>query len=357
MRVWIDLDNSPHVPFFGPVVRELQRRGHEVVLTARRYAQTLELAREFGLSVYPVGRYGGTHPVGKVWSLARRALQLWHTVRPLRPEIALSHGARALVVTAVAMGIPAVVCLDYEWTERWIFRWGATRIIVPDILAASAEEAGLPSHRLRTYPGLKEEMYIANFTPQIGFRDRLGVGEETCLVILRPPSTTANYRTPRTFELFETLLLRIREESSVVALVLPRDIKDWEWVERVCRRERIGNVQLLPQVVPGLQLLYWADMVISGGGTMNREAALLGSPTYSIFAGRLGAVDRWLREQGKLTILGTEEEIARLHFVRHQRAADWSYPDKGLASVVASFVEEEYRSSHSRCKASGGMTM
>jgi len=352
MRVWIDLDNSPHVPFFAPIVRELRRRGHSVRITARQYAQTLPLAQLLQVPVEPVGTYGGGGRFRKVGNLVQRAWQLYRAVRHFAPELALSHGSRAQVVAAALLRIPAVVCLDYEWTERWIFRLGARWVIVPECVVPAALEAGLPRARLWSYPGLKEEVYLPEFVPQPNFRQELGIGEEV-LVVLRPPSLTANYRRSQSLELFEAVLRRLREEPSVVGLLLPRSREDREWSLQICHRERIENVRCTEHVVPGLQLLYWADVVISGGGTMNREAALLGTPTYSVFAGRLGAVDQWLWQTGRLHLVRTREDIERIPFVRHRREATWRYPDRGLAGRIVSFLEE-WRSSHSRSKASRG---
>ncbi|GBD07707.1 hypothetical protein HRbin21_01538 [bacterium HR21] len=354
MRVWIDLDNSPHVPFFAPIIRELQRRGHQLLLTARPYAQTLELAELAGLQLEAVGAYGGRHPVGKAWHLLQRAWALRRPVRRVCPQVALSHGSRAQVIAAVLQRIPAVVCLDYEWTERWIFRWGAYRILVPEVAFRSALAAGFPAERLYPYPGLKEEVYLPEFVPQPGFREQLGVGMEECLLVLRPPSVTAHYRRRRTLELFAAVLRRLRREPQVVPVIVPRTLDDRQWVEKLCRDEGIGRARFLSAALPGLQLLYWADMVISGGGTMNREAALLGTPVYSVFAGRLGAVDRWLCQQGRLGFLQSVEDVERLRFRRVPRTAQWRYPDKGLAALLVSLLEE-WTSCSSRWRISGGM--
>lgn len=356
MLVWVDVDNSPHVPFVAPIVRELQRRGHDVVVTARRYAQTLALAELLGLAVWPLGQYGGKSLGGKLWALACRVQHLWRILRPLRPSVAFSHGSRAQVLAAAALGVPAVVCLDYEWTERWIFRLWATRILVPEVARTAALQAGLPARRLEGYPGLKEEVYLPDFVPEPGFREGLGIPAERCLVVLRPPSLTANYRAAQAQRLFEAVLRRLRGEPGAVGIVLPRSREDREWVERFCRVRTIGNVWVLDRVLPGLQLLYWADMVISGGGTMNREAALLGTPTYSVFAGRMAAVDRWLVETGRLRMLQSVEEVARLRFERFPRTPHWRYPDTGLAARLASSVEELSKA-RSRWRASRGISM
>lgn len=340
MRVWVDMDNSPHVPFFAPILRELQRRRHQLILTARPYAQTLELTRMFGIQVHSVGSYGGKQPFSKLWTLIRRAQQLWKMVRPLRPDVAVSHGSRAQVVAAATLGIPAVVCLDYEWTERWIFRWGARRVLVPEVAVAAALKAGFAQSQVRGYPGLKEEVYLPDFIPEPDFRAQLGIAEDVCLVVLRPPSLTANYRTVRTQRLFEAVLYRLRQEPSVVALLLPRSRQDREWVMGICRAQNIANIRIVDRVLPGLQLLYWADVVISGGGTMNREAALLGTPTYSVFAGPIGAVDHWLLQTGRLRLLRSVEDVAQLRCQRFPRTPSWRYPDKGLAAVIADFIED-----------------
>jgi len=340
-RIWIDLDNSPHVPFFRPLVRELERRGYAVVLTAREYAQTLELARHAGLAVEPIGGYAGAGVVRKVAATLARAAQLARWIRRWRVHLALSHGSRAQLLAARALGIPAVVCLDYEWTERWSFRTLAQRILVPEVLRPEAlRRAGFPLERVRHYPGLKEELYLPDFVPEPGFREALGIGAQQLLVVLRPPSLTANYRNERSVELFRAVLEYVLARRDVVAILLCRTQHDRLLVEPY-RMQAPERIRIPERVLPGLQLLYWADVVISGGGTMNREAALLGTPVYSVFSGRRGAVDEWLAQQGRLRWLSRVEE---LRLEPRQPSAHFRYPDKGLAAAIVGHLEQCLRS-------------
>jgi predicted glycosyltransferase len=234
-----------------------------------------------------------------------------------------------------------VVCLDYEWTERWSFRTLAQRILVPEVLRPEAlRRAGFPLERVRHYPGLKEELYLPEFVPEPGFREALGIGAQQLLVVLRPPSLTANYRNERSVELFRAVLEYVLARRDVVAILLCRTQHDRLLVEPY-RMQAPERIRIPERVLPGLQLLYWADAVISGGGTMNREAALLGTPVYSVFGGRRGAVDEWLAQQGRLRWLSRVEE---LRLEPRQPSAHFRYPDKGLAAAIVGHLEQCLRS-------------
>lgn len=303
-KIWIDLDNSPHVLFFRPVIRELQMRGHDIVLTARECFQVCGLADRFNMSYRRIGRHYGRNTLLKVSGLLIRSLELLPFALEERPGIALSHGSRSQILSSKALNIPSVLIYDYEHS-RGFGAINPTWSICPEIIKKAHK-----SSRTLTYPGIKEDVYVPDFRPADGIRRDLGVPEEAILVTIRPPASEANYRNPESERLFDETMDYLFDNPELKVVVLPRNEKQ---KLRIIRRwtgpYSTGKMIIPGEVVDGLNLIWHSDMIISGGGTMNREAAALGAPVYSIFRGETGAVDRYLAASGRLTMLASIAEV------------------------------------------------
>ena len=308
MRVWIDLANSPHPLLFEPVARLLEHRGHEVVVTARDHAQTVQLARAVWPAVEVVGGASPNSRTAKVAMLADRFRLLRRFAIRERPDVALSHNSYAQVVAARALGIPAVTAMDYEHqpANHVAFRL-ASVILLPEALRGSEVVGqGATPAKTRYYDGLKEELYLGEFTPDPGVLGRLGIerSDGTPVVVARTaPSRAAYHRFQNT--LFVDVLKLLEAEDGVHCVVLPRHPDESE------RLAGIGGGRLIvPQAaVDSRSLMAAGDLVVGAGGTMTREAALLGVPTVTLFGGRPAAVDRWLEHQGLLRRLERAEDV------------------------------------------------
>ena len=318
--VWIDLDNSPHVPFFLPIIEELRNQGVEIVLTARNTYQVCDLLDFFQLQCRVVGRHYGTNKLLKVLGNLTRALQLTPTGVWPRPDLAVSHGSRAQVLVGKALRIPTVMMQDYEHSTRTGFLeadWVFTPEVVPDNAMCRRPE------RVLKYPGLKEDVYVPGFRPDPSILAQLGIAPEDLVVTLRPPATEAHYHNHESDILFAETL-KFLDRPHVKTITLPRSPKQGqtlrgEWRELIAS----GRMVIPDAAVDGLNLIWFSDLVISGGGTMNREAAALGAPVYSIFRGRIGAVDQYLAEQGRLTMIESVGDIPKK--INLQR---WNRPAK-----------------------------
>jgi uncharacterized protein len=308
MRVWIDITNSPHVPFFRPLIDLLHARGHEVTVTAREYAQTLELLDDAGIAHHVVGpAHGGASALGKARALGGRLLALRRFTRGRRFDVALSHASHELPLTARSLGIPSAYAFDYEFArlQHTLGCAAATRVVVPDTIPAERlHQLRAPERKLRRYPGLKEEYYLGNFGPDSGVLDALGVDRSRVVVVVRtPPDVSVYHRHGNA--LFPDVLQRLGNDPSVHAVVLPRTAE---------QRIAISGLGLPSLIVPGRaidapNLVASADLVVSAGGTMNREAVALGVPVYTVFAGTLGAVDAELERDGRLRGLASAEDL------------------------------------------------
>jgi hypothetical protein len=334
-KIWIDLDNTPHVPFFVPIIRELEERGHQVVLTARDAFQVCELADETGLAYIKIGRHYGKNPFMKLFGLAKRAAQLLPFALKEKPDLSLSHGARSQTLACNLLGIPTILIADYEHAKTAPMthpRWS----IVPDAL----DPVGLPSKisHIRYYRGIKEDVYVPEFRPSRTLTAELGVRNGDLIVTVRPPADEAHYYNPESDVLLFELMKRVRQTPGIQAILLPRnhaqearfrhDHPEWFADERTIVPGRALN---------GLDLLWHSDLVVSGGGTMNREAAAMGVPVFSIFRGKTGAVDRSLEKQGRLTMIHSADEIwSRIPFAR--RAKDLP-PDNSPRAALSDILE------------------
>lgn len=307
-RIWIDIDNSPHVPFFKPIIRSLREAGCEVIITARAFAQTHGLLRLHHIPFVPIGRHYGKRLSFKVFGLAIRSWRLLRFARQQQINLAVSHGSRSLVWTAYLLRIPSITLYDYEYVFTDFFNKCSTKVLVPERISNEVLcSIGLKEEKVAKYPGLKEEVYLGDFHPDSSLYRQLGIDRDVILVSLRPPATAAHYHDSRSEALFEAALRHILAHENAVAVVLPRTEEQKREILNSYGSQRSLIVPQHP--LDGLNLLWHSDLVISGGGTMNREAALLGVPVFSIFSGRQGAVDRSLVQEGKLHFLRSAEDM------------------------------------------------
>ncbi len=331
MKIWIDLDHTPHVPLFRPVIEELQRRDIEVLVTARDFAQTVALLEMWGIDHVTIGRHGGSSKVGKVLNLFERSSQLIAQVRKHKIDLAVSHGSRTQLAACKMLRIPSVLMLDYEYTESKIFNTLCTWLLMPEYIPADRlRESGFSLKKLKRYPGFKEELYLPLFNPDIDFRSSIGVPEGKTLVTIRPSAMYANYHD----SLSEQILLKVIEKSletpDAWPMIISRIEKDKDFI-----RDRFGDrVNFLEKAVDGLQLIWNSDIFISGGGTMNREAGLLGVPVYSIFTGRKPYLDEYLAEQGRLTFVDSLEKVDSITFDKRDVGESFTPENPKLAEQV-----------------------
>ena len=334
-RIWIDLDNSPHVPFFLPIIEELRKQGHSVILTARDSYQVCELLKFHRLSCQVIGGHWGRNRVFKIIGTILRALQLIPLMAKEKTDLAVSHGSRAQLLTSFVLGIPTVTIADYEFTAKvgflksdWIF----LPQFIPDSSAPKAKK------QVMKYPGLKEDVYVPRFRPDPTLKSELGLASKDLVVTVRPPATEAHYHNPEAEVLLDATLRLLVERSEVRVILLPRNGKQAAALEKAWKTWIEERKIIIPNcVVDGLNLIWFSDLVISGGGTMNREAAALGVPVYSIFRGRIGGVDKYLAASGRLVLIETVEDLRTKLVLKRRTPTNENAMERGsaLESIVA----------------------
>jgi hypothetical protein len=338
LRIWVDLENSPHVLFFEPIIRRLREQGHEITVTARDFCNTLALARSRGVECIPIGRgYDKGRKMALKWAYnLGRVGQLWAFAIGKRFDVAASHCSRTQALAAWLHRIPIFSSTDYEYNDLKVFRF-ATRFIVPDAISAEAfEKAGVRPGAIRFYHGLKEEVYLRGFRPKTDVRAALEIPPEGLVAVVRPIADQAHYGNPEGDALQAELFRRILAQEGVWLVVLPRTRTQWERYREQAREH--PNLILPEDVVDGPSLLATADLALSGGGTMVREAVALGVPAVSYFEGAIGQLDQALVDQGRLTLARRMEEIDRvLPILRCSTPRETGAPGSGgpLEEVVA----------------------
>jgi uncharacterized protein len=333
MLIWIDLANSPHVPFFRALHDDFVSLGHQVEFTARDFAETVDLARQANLSFEVIGAHGGRQFTGKAGNLASRSWELAQWARKRHFDLALSHNSYSQIVAARALRLTIVTLMDYEYqpANHLAFRL-SSKIIVPSCFPASQVKSyGARLSKVRRYNGIKEDVYLGDFQTNPALESRLsglGVGPGDLLVLMRPPAHEALYHR---FEntLFDEALKKVLATKDVKVILLPRNQEQRQRYEG--RSE--ANLIVPDKPLPGADLIARSDLVISAGGTINREAAALGVPAVSIYAGRWAAVDQMLLEQGRLKRISSSEEIASLS-IRKKSKPDLRQASKVRAEVV-----------------------
>lgn len=310
MRLWIDLANSPHVPFFKALIDRLNAAGHETEISARDFAETVPLAQAAGLNAQVIGRHGGREVSGKAGNLISRAWDLARWARKRRFDLAVSHNSYSQVLAARGLRLKTITMMDYEHqpANHLAFRF-ASRIIVPaSFPAADLRRFGARVGKVRRYHGTKEDVYLADFHPDPAFGARLcelGVNPDNVLVLMRPPAVDALYHRFQN-TLFDEALTMLLKNEHVRVVLLPRN-----QAQRTVYsgRERV----IVPATpLPGADLIAASDLVISAGGTINREAAALGVPTASIYAGKWAAVDEGLVSEGRLRRISAITDLNEL---------------------------------------------
>jgi predicted glycosyltransferase len=308
VRVWVDLTNTAHVVVLRPLVEVLERDGHDVSITARPLSHTLELLDDWGHPYTALGHYGGAGRIGKGRAAAGRVAELVRFARARRFGCALGHGSTDLPGACRVLGVPSSTMFDYEWAtlQHHVICRLAKRVLVPDAIPTERmARYGVRPPKLVRYPGLKEEYYLSDFEPDRAVLSELGVDSARILCVVRTAPSYALYLGGSENPLLPRLLRRLVATDDAQVVVLPRSTEQASAI----RAMGLERVVVPARAVDGRSLVALADLLVSAGGTMNREAAVLGTPVWSIFEGRLGAVDELLAEQGRLRFLHDPDEL------------------------------------------------
>jgi len=340
MKIWIDLGNSPHVPFFKALAEEFSVRGHEIVWTARDYAQTVELAKKAEINATVLGTHGGKNVLAKAAKFAKRVLDLTKWARGKRIDLVVSHNSQEPLVAARLLGIRSVNLMDYEHHpgNHLSFR-AAKRVIVPASFPDQALRTSGAARKVRKFDGIKEDVYLSGFQANPKFANELkdlGIEPDHILAVVRPHAPEALYHRGVENKMLDMLLDRLASHENVRVIVLPR--KDYQGGEMRANHPQ-ENIIIPKHALDGGNLIASADLVISGGGTMNREAAALGVPAYTVFAGKPASIDSYLADEGRLVFVHDENDIDKVRIEKKNGLSDRGRSD--IRQIVADLILED----------------
>lgn len=321
MRIWVDFENTPHVLILKPLVEELQRRNHQVFMTARDCSQTIELANYFKLNALRISHHHGKKKVNKMLGHFSRIIRLMFFGQNKDISVALSHGSRSQIVAAGLLKIPTLVMWDYEHASLAMIHHFIDRLLVPEVLSLDSFDHRIAHSKIVKYPGIKEHIYVSNLMNNGATLHELPIEPDKIIITIRPPAVDAHYYNHQdgSYELFLEALKYFSSFNHVMIIVLARTKLQREQIHRFVQKNgNFQNIIFPAKAQNGIALIWNSDIVIGGGGTMNREAAVLNVPVYSIFQGKLGAVDRYLNEMGRLKIVKTKEDLQQIHLIKRR---------------------------------------
>lgn len=332
LRVWIDIDNPPQVQYLAPFAEAFAARGDDVFVTARDHGIAYELLLERGLPFQGIGAHPGASKVAKASAVVRRAGLLVRRLRRYRPDVAV-FATRSAALAAPLLRIPGFALVDYEFVELRAFRLARSYVVHPSVLGDALRERGFDARRLIPYRGIKEDITFSGVDLESVEPYRFPELERSSAVrvLVRPPDDRSHYHRPASSELTRALIARLARQDDLVLILSPRYPDQVSLVHGLDWRT---PPVVLDKAVPFLPLLKAVDAVATGGGTMAREAAYLGVPSYTVFSGDLGAVDRFLVAEGRLVVLGDTSAVDELRIARAPRKSALESNPQAVAEIV-----------------------
>lgn len=306
LRIWIDFTNAPHVLVLRPIIEIFKKQNHEVVITARDFSQTLPLLEKFGIDYFQTGMHRGKSIPKKILGLFSRTKELIKFARSRKKfDMALSHGSNDLAVAAFLLKIPHVTMFDYEYAavaHHVNFRL-SKKIMCPDIISKNSLSSYGGKNKIDQYPGLKEEYYLFGWKPNPGIVGELGLDKNKVIAVVRTPPDVSLYH--RFENVHFSDVLKALERDDVQQIIIPRTADQLDFLMSL----DLKNAIYPAGAIDAQSLIYYSDLVVSAGGTMNREAVVLGTPVYTLFSGKMGAIDKVLINEGKMTKLTAPSDI------------------------------------------------
>lgn len=307
LKIWIDITNTPHVLIFRPIIKAFKEQGYEVFVTAREFAQTIQLLDRFGIEHTLIGKHQGKEIYRKIYGLASRTSRLMAYAAGKKFDLAVSHGSNDCAVASFFLRIPHVTMFDYEFAKAMhnINLRVSAKVLIPDMIPSEPlYECGGTDAKIDKYPGLKEEYYLADFQPDDSVITEIGLNTSNIIVVMRTPPDVALYHRFHN-PIFMDVLRKLAARDDVEVVLLPRTPEQ--------RKEVLAfgfkNVFIPKRAVDAQSLIYYSDLVISAGGTMNREAVALNTPVYTLFSGKMGAIDTRLIAEGRMMRLTDPEQV------------------------------------------------
>jgi len=338
-KIWIDLDNPSDVLFFNPIIKELSKMGIDSILTIRNHSQNVELAKMYKFNYKIIGHHYGKIKLLKAVGLLIRSIELLFFIRKKKPDLAFSFESRPQILICKFLGIPTVSTIDYEYVQYLPFAKPDLGFIPDTLLEESVKNY---YKKVIKYPGIKEDVYKHNLEPDSDIKEKLNITDNDIVITVRPPATEAHYHTHLGDILFEETINFVIQHPQTRIILLTRTASQKDEIKKKWNAGISSGKIIIPdQIFDGLNLIWHSDLVISGGGTMIREAAALNVPSYSIFGGTIGEVDKKLEKAERISILRSKKDIHDKIILRHkEKSAHPQFSEsEALQKIVNTILE------------------
>jgi len=334
-KIWIDIENTPHVIIFAPIIKDLEKEGYEIIVTAREYGGIVNLLEMNNIKYTLIGKDHGAGKLKKYIGVIKRIIQLYLFVRNKNISASASHGSRSHIGASWLAGIPSLTSYDYEHASKFMAHELTTKIIVPRILEKYVQENVKQIEKIFYYSGFKEEIYLKNYvSKKEDVIKALNLDTNKTIILVRPPAMNSHYYTEKSGALFSYLLEKLSKLENSFVIFSPRTRDQHKLLLEMTKE--IKDKIILEKEVNGIDLILCCDLIFSGGGTMNRESALLGVPVFSIFGGEIGAVDIELNRQEKLQFINEKDDLDKIEFKKKE---DHSFEDLKNSAVYDEFKD------------------
>jgi hypothetical protein len=331
----------------APLIKEFEKKGATVLITTRDVFQTCELLELHGMAHQIIGKHYGSQKWLKLYGILARSMELVNFARKHDFKLALCAGSPYQALAAYFLKIPFIIINDYEHSSIFaIIRYTAHRMFFPAYISDAALQARkLPLNKVIKFDGLKEEIYLGDFRPDENVLQSLKVDQANIVVILRPPASEAHYHNPKSDRLMLQILETIKNQSNTTVIVMPRGASQRQFFLDFQKKASDWSDRLVipDKAIDTLSLLYHSDLMLGGGGTMNREAVALGLPTYSFFCGPVGEVDRYLQKTGKLHFIQSEKDISKIRFEKRKKQNQPLTKQKDLKLIIIDQILESLK--------------
>lgn len=331
--IWFDIDNSPHVLLFRPIIKILKDKGYNIIVTARDFAQTLPLLEKYNIPYIRVDGHGGRNKVKKVLVTLKRAYGIYKVLKGYKIDLMVNHGARAGIIAAKMLGVPIISAFDYEHTELFIIKNLSNWVIIPSVLKKL-----FSNQKFYCYDGLKEEIYLCDFIPDENFLSNIPFSNlsDRVLITIRPPALSSNYHDRLSEDIYRSIVEHVLQNDDCYVILIPRSKND---LNSLCNYH-LDKVWIPDKPLDGPNLIFYSDLVISGGGTMLREATILGTPAYSIFAGKPASIDLELSKAGKLIFIRNPDDVAKIK-IEKKKSNVFIKPPENVRNTFVNLILEK----------------
>jgi hypothetical protein len=292
MKIWIDIVNAPHAHFFKGIIRELEKRGYELLITTREFDGLTDILDMLGISYYVVGKHGGSTLEGKLLASVERQHKLAKLIIEEKPDLALYKNSPEAPRVAFGLAIPTIGFADNDTATavNKLMLPYTKRLVYPKAIDAyDLIKCGADANSLHPINGFPELAHLYGFKPDKQPLRELGL-EPYSYIVMRTEPIKANYFNGDAEKSILEGVIPLLPEIPIV--LFPRT------EEQGKRFEKFKNVIIPGHIMDSLSLLYYAKLMIGAGGTMNREAIALGTPTISTYPGKLLAITKWLIKLG-----------------------------------------------------------